>query len=84
MDAGATIGDRKSEAGEREILSYLRETQSAAHGRVVFNVRAIAQEVGWPVDDVELVLLRLLDKAWIKEHGGGYVVIDAPTSRTGS
>lgn len=40
----------------------MREAQAGVRGRVIFHERAVAQKLGWPVEDVEIVLLRLTDK----------------------
>ncbi len=77
LETGATSGDRRGDAGQKEILTYLRETQSSAHGRVIFNVRAVAQELGWPVDDVEIALSQLLNKGVLEPGGGGYFLTEA-------
>ena len=69
--AETTIKDRRSEAGEKEILGYMQETQASAPGRVIFNIRAVAQELGWPTEDVEVVLTRLVGKALVKEYDKG-------------
>ena len=66
-----TIRDRRSEAGEEEVLTYMRHTQETTRGRVFFNIRAVAQELGWPTDDVEVVLGRLAEKSIVKAEGDG-------------
>jgi hypothetical protein len=75
LRAGASIEDRRSETGEQEILTYMRDVQSSTVDRVVFNVRAIAQELGWPTEDVEVILTRLVDKAHIKDYDTGRYVL---------
>jgi nucleoside 2-deoxyribosyltransferase len=75
LRVGASFEDRRSETGEEEILNYMSETQSSTADKVVFNVRAIAQEIGWPTDDVEVVLTRLVGKALVKEYDAGCFVL---------
>ena len=63
---------RRSEAGEAEVLSYMREAAAGVRGRVIFHGRAVAQELGWPAEDAEFVMLRLVEKGAIESYGGGY------------
>ena len=72
LNTGATVAARRSEAGEAEVLDYMREAQSGVMGRVIFHNRAIAQEMGWPVEDVDFLLRRLGEIGAIEEHEGGY------------
>jgi len=74
LNAGGTVVARRSETGEAEILGYMQETQSCVRGRVVFHERAVAQEMGWPVEDVDFMFRRLAGKGVIEAYQGGYTL----------
>jgi len=68
MTAGTTASARRGEIGEMEILKLMRETQAQHAGTIVVPERAIAQELGWPLQDVELNLKRILEKGLVQFH----------------
>ncbi len=70
----ATPAARRSEAGESELLRYLRATQEGTKGRVIFHDRAIAQELGWPPGDVQFALQRLTNKGVVEAVAGGHAL----------
>jgi nucleoside 2-deoxyribosyltransferase len=72
LSVGGTPASRRSEFGEDEILNYMRQAQSTVAGKVIFHERAVAQELGWPLEDVEFVLARLIQKGEIGAYKGGY------------
>lgn len=74
LNAGTTPTKRRSEEGEAIVLSYLQERQSGFPGRVLFQDHFVAQEVGWPLEDVRFVLKRLTEKGWLGPAMGGYVL----------
>jgi nucleoside 2-deoxyribosyltransferase len=63
---------RRGEIGESEILKYLQNTQTGTRGRVIFQERAIAQELGWNLEDVQFLLSKLTDKGQLESVAGGH------------
>jgi len=72
LQTSSTVSDRLSEKGENEVLTYLQGIQSGKPGTLLFYDHFVAQELGWPLDEVRLVLKRLFDKGWIERLAGGY------------
>ena len=72
LSVGGTPAARRSEVGEGEVLDYMRQAQTDIVGKVIFHERAIAQELGWPLEDVQFVLVRLSQKGALESLNGGY------------
>jgi nucleoside 2-deoxyribosyltransferase len=72
LEASVTTHDRLGEKGESEMLGYFREVQSGKPGTIVLYDHSVSQGLGWPLDEVRLVLKRLAEKEWIEPFAGGY------------
>jgi len=73
LEVGTTRSARIGDAGESEVMKYLRSIQERSKGILLFNAPDVAQGMGWPVEDVELVLKHLKEKGWIDHQVGlGY------------
>lgn len=74
LEVGRTPLKRRSEEGEGIVLSYLQQRQSGSPGKLLFQEHFVAQELGWPLEDVRLVLKRMTEKGWLRPEMGGYVL----------
>jgi len=74
MRASATPAARRGDWGELKIVEYLRETQARASGKFIFHERAIAQELGWPLEDVHFLLMKLAENGKVQANAGGYSI----------
>jgi nucleoside 2-deoxyribosyltransferase len=71
-----SISDRLGERGESEVLTYFRKVQSEMTGQALLYDHVVAQELGWPLGDVRLVLKRLMEKGHIRPLASGYFLKD--------
>jgi nucleoside 2-deoxyribosyltransferase len=74
LNMSPNISDRLGEKGESEVLTYLRETQSRNSGALLFYDHFVAQGLGWPLDEIRLLLKRLVEKGWITPLADGYTL----------
>lgn len=74
LSIGDTPAARRSKVGEDEILNYMLHAQSNRVGKVIFHERAVAQELGWPLDDVEFALASLIRRGRVENYKGGYAL----------
>jgi nucleoside 2-deoxyribosyltransferase len=74
LDLISDTSDRLGEKGESEVLTCLQGIQNGKPARVLFYDHFVAQQLGWPLEDVRLVLKRLAEKGWISPLANGYAL----------
>ncbi len=71
LNKGATVISRLGDFGENEVLSLMRKFQTSNTGAIAFRDYGIAQELGWPLKDVQLILKHLAGKGWLNVSPAG-------------
>jgi len=72
LEVSTTTGARLGEKGETEVLNHFRDAQSGKPGMIVLYDHLVSQGLGWPLDEVQLVLKRLVEKGSLEPIAGGF------------
>jgi nucleoside 2-deoxyribosyltransferase len=74
LESSSTTGAKRDAITESEVLNYFQKAQSSVSGQALLYDHLVAQELGWPLDEVRLVLNRLVEKGHIERSARGFVL----------